>query len=87
MKTIEEEALNYADRVIGFMNENHSEWEGVQHQIIQFCKESKWIEQEKIKAKIEAVNHFCKLNGIGDSNMQKSVIGMYEQELKRLENE
>ena len=86
MKTIEEEALNYADRVIGFMNENHSEWESIQHHIIQFCKESKWIEQEKIKAKIEAVNHFCKLNGFADSNMHKSVIGMYEQQLKTLEN-
>jgi hypothetical protein len=39
--------------------------------------------QQNIKSKIEAVNHFCKLNGFADSNMHKSVIAMYEQQLKK----
>jgi hypothetical protein len=48
---------------------------------------SKYVEAEKIKAKIEAVDHFCKLNGFGSTNMHRAVIGMYEQQLKELEDE
>jgi hypothetical protein len=39
--------------------------------------------EQKIKSKIEAVNHFCKLNGFADTNMHKSVISMYEKQLKK----
>lgn len=80
MRTIEEEAkFIFGDLETGEGAERRRTW--------LWGAKSKQVEAEKIKAKIKAVNHFCKLNGIGDSNMQKSVIGMYEQELKRLENE
>jgi hypothetical protein len=46
----------------------------------------KAIEMEKeqnIESKIEAVNHFCKLNGFADTNMHKSVVDMYEKQMKK----
>lgn len=48
---------------------------------------SNFNQRDKIKAKIEAVNHFCKLSGVADNSTHKSVIGMYEQQLKELEDE
>jgi len=45
------------------------------------------IEVEKIKAKIEAVNHFCKLNGLAGTEKHKAVIMFYELQLKKLEDE
>jgi hypothetical protein len=88
MESLEKEAEKYADRVIGFDNKNHREWEGVQVHIIQFCEESKWIEAEKIKAQIDVLNEctyiprfeweFCK---IGRKILQ------LEKQLKELEDE
>jgi hypothetical protein len=41
----------------------------------------------KLKAKIEGVNHFCKLNGFAETERHKSVILMYERKIKEIEDE
>jgi hypothetical protein len=75
MKSLEEEAVKWADDNVeytgGFIAGANS----------------KWVQAEKIRAKIEAVNHFCKLNGFAGTNSHKAVILMYEQQLKQLEDE
>jgi len=80
MRTIEEEAkFIFGDLETGIGAERRRIW--------LWGATSKQVEAEKIKAKIEAVNHFCKLSGVADNSTHKSVIGMYEQQLKELEDE
>ncbi len=83
---LEKEAEAYADRVIGFRNELHSEWEDAQRHIIKFCKESKWIEIGKTRSQIEVLIEIR-----GDHNSDNRFylddkIEQLEQQLKELEN-
>jgi polyhydroxyalkanoate synthesis regulator phasin len=80
MKTLEEHALDYADK--------HNQSYRVQDHIIQFCTESKWIEIEKIKAQIEIL-HKCTYVPRSDwdiSAIGKKIIEL-EQKLEQLEDE
>ncbi len=83
---LEKEVEAYADRVIGFKNELHSEWEDAQRHIINFCKESKWIQIGKIRSQIEVLIEIR-----GDYNSDNRFylddkIEQLEQQLKELEN-
>lgn len=88
MKTLDEEAIHYADRVIGFDNKNHTEWEACQIHIVRFYEESKWVEAEKIKAQIDILKEctyvpqydweFCRIG--------RKIIEL-EKKLKELEDE
>ena len=85
MKTLDKEAKEFAYNEKNETQKLLSYPDGLFNGFIAEFR-SKFNERSKIKAQIEAVNHFCKLNGFADSNMHKSVIGMYEQQLKTLEN-
>jgi hypothetical protein len=89
MKTLEEYALEYADQTIGFDKKNHWEWKDVQVHIIRFCKESKWIEMEKLKAKIEEIDTIIScynLSKYQDEDLRLKM-NRLEQQLKHLEDE
>jgi hypothetical protein len=89
MKSLEKEAELYADRIFGFANENHSEWENAQRHIINFCEQSKWIEAEKINAQIEILELLqSKLDGnITEENNLWYKIQKIKKQLKKLEDE
>lgn len=78
---LEEEAVLYADRTIGFSNSLHSEWQACHIHIVRFCEESKWVQSEKIKAKIEVLEPF--VNGMPLYEYPYNRIGKKILELKQ----
>jgi hypothetical protein len=92
MKTLEEEVEKYADRVIGFSNEKQWEWRSIQDHIVQFCKDSKWVQAEKIKAQIDMLNSFYYGEDLNDEDIMRFYTELHselteelQQQLKELE--
>lgn len=90
MKTLEEEALLYADNVIGFDNKNHNDWEDAQRHIINFYEQSKFIQIEKLKAQIEILDKIIEWSFKNSQDNPTNYITLMEvtnlkQQLKELE--
>jgi hypothetical protein len=89
MKTLEDEAMDWCfkkDEELGELWSN--DYEELPFQISNFVRESKWVQVEKIKAKIEQLNqlrtHFD--DGIGFETFE-SYMEPLQKQLKELENE
>jgi hypothetical protein len=89
MKRLEDEAMDWCfkkDEELGELWSN--DYEELPFQISNFVRESKWVQAEKIKAKIEQLNqlriHFNE--GIGFETFE-SYMEPLQKQLKELENE
>jgi polyhydroxyalkanoate synthesis regulator phasin len=89
MKSLEKEVELYADRTIGFANENHWQWEDAQRHIINFCEQSKWIEAEKIKVRIEEINSIIACYDLSNETADdlRLKVNRLQQQLNKLEDE
>jgi len=85
MKTTVEEIINDFNKEleVAISIANNDKIKTIKHLINIASNYLEMEKEQKIKSKIEAVNHFCKLNGFADTNMHKSVISMYEKQLKK----
>jgi len=89
MKTLEDEVMDWCfkkDEELGELWSN--DYEELPFQISNFVRESKWVQAEKIKAKIEQLNqlkiHFN--DGVGFETFE-SYMEPLQKQLKELENE
>jgi hypothetical protein len=85
MIDLQKEAEQYADNTIGVSNEKHSDWIYVQHHIIEFVKQSKYVESEKLKAQTEVLE---KINQYHDKfSAIESKLTELKQQFKQLKDE
>lgn len=88
MIDLHKEAEKYADNTIGFSNENHAEWEFVQHHIIQFIQSSKYVQAEKLKAQIDVLKLIIENCHSKDTQVEVNIyVNKLKQQLTQLENE
>lgn len=89
MKTLEEEIRDFCEKTDKEIGEYWSnDYDELPLQIERFIKESKWVQAEKIKSRIEQLNqlriHFN--DGIGFETFE-SYMEHLEKQLKELEDE
>ena len=83
-QTVVEWLVDEMNSIKGSSTNMNGKIQFLEKELNKLYEQAKEMEKEQnLKSKIEAVNHFCKLNGFADTNMHKSVVDMYEKQMKK----